>query len=56
MKNISEMIAEDEDVLQAIIESEGGTVVEGMLMLKPSYEKFKNSEHLASKKVTVLMD
>lgn len=43
-------------MLEEIIAKEGGVVEGGMLILKPSLDKFSKSEHLASKKVTVLMN
>lgn len=55
LTSLSKLLGEDEPKIQEIINSENGVIVNGFLMLKPSYEQFLKSEHLVTKKVTVLM-
>jgi hypothetical protein len=43
-------------LLKELIEKEGAVVEGGALVLKPSFDILAKSEHLASKKVTVLMN
>ena len=50
------ILGEDEDLLEAIIRQEGGIIQGGNFMLKPSYDKLLKSEHLASKKVSILFN
>ncbi len=55
-KFLGENCAEDEDVLEALAKEEGATVIEGLIHLKESYDKLRNSEYLQVKKVTNLLD
>lgn len=55
VKSLGELLGEDEDVLEAIFKEEKAVVDKGYLILKPSIEKFKASQHLITKKVTILM-
>lgn len=55
MQSLADLLGEDEDVLEAIIREEKGVIDKGFLLLKPSYDIFINSEHLKTKKVTVLL-
>ena len=56
LPSLANTIGEDEDLLEAMILKEGGTIENGMFLLKPSYEKLIKSEHLASKKVSILFN
>ena len=53
---LANTIGEDEDLLEAMILKEGGIIDKGNFLLKPSYEKLLKSEHLASKKVSILFN